>query len=73
MERGMRKNIVELPNEIRVISKFDLEAELYEARQRCFWFIDGIGIHGLDSKLFSSISTERLCEMYNIDISFFRK
>lgn len=69
----MRRKIIELPSKINVIPRFDLEAELYEARQRCFWFIEGLGIHGLTPEIFGSISTERLCEIYNIEISFFRK
>jgi hypothetical protein len=44
----------------------------YEAQQRLKWFIDGYFIHCLGS-LFSKISTERICEIYNIDLDFFRK
>jgi abortive infection bacteriophage resistance protein len=55
-----------------VISKFDIDAALYEAKQRCFWFINGYFQHGLTSKLFSSMSTERICEIYNVDIEYFK-
>ena len=44
----------------------------FEAKQRLKWFIDGYFIHNLGS-LFSNISTERICELYNIDLSYFRK
>jgi len=58
---------------INVIAKFDLESELYEAKQRCFWFIDGFGQHGLSVELFNQLSTEDICRIYNVDISYFRK
>jgi len=57
---------------INVIAKFDLNSSLYEAKQRCFWFIDGIGKHGLTVELFSQMSTETICELYNVDINYFR-
>ena len=57
---------------IRVIVKFDLDESIYEAKQRCFWFIDGYGKHGLSVELFNQISTETLCELYNIDINYFK-
>ena len=44
----------------------------YEGKQRLKWFIDGYFIHSLGS-LFSKISTERICEIYNIDLDYFRK
>lgn len=49
-----------------------LEQKLYEAQQRIHWFIDGIGIHGLSTEVFSYLSTERLCELYNVEIEHFR-
>ncbi len=45
---------------------------LFEAKQRCFWFIDGLGKHGLTVELFSQMSTETICELYNVDINYFR-
>ncbi len=56
----------------RVISTFDVDVALYEAKQRCFWFVDGYFQHGLTSELFSSMSTERICEIYNVDIEYFK-
>ena len=44
----------------------------YEAKQRLKWFIDGYFIHCLGS-LFSKMSTERICELYNVEMSYFRK
>jgi hypothetical protein len=55
-----------------VISTFDVDAALYEARQRCFWYIDGYFLHGLSVELFSGLSTERICEIYNVDIQYFK-
>lgn len=45
----------------------------YEAIQRLKWFIDGYFINGLGGGLFSKIPTERICELYNVEISYFRK
>ena len=56
----------------RVISTFDIDAALYEAKQRCFWFIDGYFQHGLTPELFASLSTERICEIYNIEFDYFK-
>jgi hypothetical protein len=56
----------------RVISTFDVDAALYEARQRCHWYIDGYFLHGLTPELFSSLSTERICEIYNVEIDYFK-
>ena len=50
-----------------------VEAKIYEAKQKGNWFIDGIGIHGLTPKLFSGLSTERLCELYNVELSYFKR
>ena len=44
----------------------------YEAKQRLKWFIDGYFIHYLGS-LFSKMSTERICELYNVEMSYFKK
>jgi hypothetical protein len=52
--------------------RFDLESSLYEAKQRCFWFIDKYETHGLSPDTFSMISTEMLCDLYNIDINYFK-
>lgn len=43
----------------------------YEAKQRLKWFIDGYFIHNLGS-LFSKVKTERICELYNVEIGYFR-
>lgn len=44
----------------------------YEAMQRLNWFLDGYFIHGL-GELFSKISTEKICELYNVQLNYFRK
>ena len=49
-----------------------IEKVEYEATQRLKWFLDGYFIHGL-GKLFSKISTERICELYNVELNYFRK
>jgi len=55
-----------------VISTFDVDAALYEARQRCFWYIDGYFLHGLTPELFTTLSTERICEIYNVEYEYFK-
>lgn len=44
----------------------------FEAKRRLEWFIYGYFIHCLGS-LFSKISTERICELYNVELSYFRE
>lgn len=44
----------------------------YESVQRLKWFLDGYFIHGLGS-LFSKISTKKICELYNVEKSYFVK
>lgn len=56
-----------------VVSTFDVDAALYEARQRCMWFIDGYFQHGLTPELFAGMSTEMICEIYNVEIEYFKK
>jgi hypothetical protein len=49
-----------------------LDKMVYEAKARLHWYIDGIGQHGLSSELFSSLSTERIVEIYNVEMKYFR-
>jgi len=66
-------NLTPIKMDIKVVSNFDLEESLYEAKMRCEWFINGYGLHGLTAEEFKYLSTNRLCELYNIDISYFKK
>ena len=50
-----------------------MNEKLYELQQRMFWYINGIGIHGLTWELFRGLSTERLVELYNVELSYFKK
>jgi len=43
----------------------------YEAIQRLKWFIDGYYINNLGS-LFTKLTTERICELYNVELKYFR-
>ena len=49
-----------------------VDAMIYESKQRFKWFYNGMNIHCIPLDLFSKISTERLCELYNIEISYFK-
>ena len=51
----------------------NIDELIYESQQRLNWFIDGIGQHGLTPELFSTLSTERIVEIYNVEMSYFRK
>ena len=51
----------------------NLEQMVYETTQRVNWYIRGIGIHGLSPELFSNLSTERIVELYNVEMSYFIK
>ncbi len=44
----------------------------FEAKKRLEWFLNGYFIHNL-GKLFKTISTERICELYNVDLSYFKE
>lgn len=50
----------------------EFEERFYEAQQRINWWIDGIGVHGVSSQLFINIPTERIVELYNVDMVYFR-
>ena len=49
----------------------EIDKIAYEANQRIKWFVDGYFILNLGN-LFSKLSTERICELYNVEITYFR-
>jgi hypothetical protein len=51
----------------------EIDKIIYEHTKRIEWFIGGIGIHCLSPELFNNLSTERLCELYNVDLNHFKK
>ena len=44
----------------------------HEQKQRLNWWCNGINIHCIPLGLFYTLSTERICELYNVDINYFR-
>ena len=50
----------------------NIDKMIFEAQQRLSWYINGIGIHGISPELFSKMPTERIVELYNVEMSFFR-
>ena len=50
----------------------EFERRFYEAQQRINWWINGIGVHCIPCKLFMSIPTERIVELYNVNMNYFR-
>lgn len=55
------------------ISVEALEAWKYELSQRIKWWLAGIDVHCIPLDLFWKIPTERIVELYNVDMKFFRK
>lgn len=49
----------------------ELDRIEYEAKQRLKWFIDGYFTHNLGNT-FSKITTEEICNTYNVKMSYFR-
>ena len=50
----------------------EFEKRFYEAQQRINWWTNGIGVHCIPSKLFMNMPTERIVELYNVDMVYFR-
>jgi hypothetical protein len=56
-----------------VISLSEIDNLIYETQKRFEWYIMGIGIHGISWELFEKLSTDRIVELYNVEMSFFKK
>lgn len=50
-----------------------IEDKFFEAEQRLNWFINGKNIHCLSVNLFTNLTTQRLCEIYNVEPSYLKK
>jgi hypothetical protein len=46
--------------------------ELYEKQQILKWLIDGKEIHGLPLNAVSYLNKERICELYNMELNYFK-
>ena len=60
------KSYLKYPHCVSILDKME-----YEAIQRLKWFIDGYYINNLGS-LFTKLTTERICELYNVELKYFR-
>jgi len=49
-----------------------IDEQLYEANQRMKWFINGYFIHCIPSHMWFNLKTERIVELYNVDMEYFR-
>ena len=49
-----------------------VDEQLYEAKQRMRWFINGYFIHCIPSSMWSILTTERIVELYNVEMEYFR-
>jgi hypothetical protein len=49
-----------------------IDEQVYEAKQRMRWFIDGYFIHCITSSMWNNLSTERIVELYNVEMDFFK-
>ena len=47
------------------------DRDLFEARQRMNWFLQGYRIHNL-GRLFSKMTTEEICKQFNIKLNYFK-
>ena len=49
----------------------DIDKECFILKQRLKWFINGINIHCIPWDMFHLMTAERICEIYNVDKSYF--
>jgi tRNA(Glu) U13 pseudouridine synthase TruD len=54
------------------MTKEEIDRKVYEAQKRIEWFINGYFIHCIPSIMWNSLTTERIVELYNVDMNFFR-
>lgn len=55
------------------ISTTSLNEWRFEQKKRLEWWCSGINIHCIPFYLFINISTDRLCELYNVELNYFKK
>lgn len=51
----------------------NIEDLFYESEKRLEWFINGIGTHSITPAVFGNLTTDGICELYNVDRSFFQR
>jgi len=44
-----------------------IDSLIKETEFRVNWYVQGVGLHGISSKLFISMPTKSIIEIYNID------
>lgn len=44
----------------------------YECEKRFEWWLAGICTHGISAESFAKMSTERIVQLYNVEMIFFR-
>lgn len=50
----------------------DIDDRFICAQRRINWWVDGMFIHGIPSNLFAKMPTERIVELYNVEMSYFK-
>ena len=55
------------------ISTTSLNEWRFEQKKRLEWWYSGINIHCIPFYLFINISTENLCELYNVELNYFKQ
>ena len=50
-----------------------LENDIYKARQKLKWLTGGWFIHCIPTYMWSDLTAERICELYNVDMDYFTK
>ena len=48
-----------------------LDAEFYKVSQKLKWLINGQFIHCIPSEYWFKLTPERICELYNVEMSYF--
>ena len=49
-----------------------IDKKIHEATKRLEWFINGRFIHCLPPSMWANITTERIVELYNVELEYFR-
>jgi hypothetical protein len=50
----------------------NLDNEIYKAKQKMNWLIDGVGVHCIPLSLWDKLSVERIVELYNVEMEYFK-
>jgi len=49
----------------------DIDIQSYRFTQKLKWFLGGLNTHCISWDLFDGLTPERICELYNVEMSYF--